>query len=61
VTKTILDGSVYDRGRALGKTLEMYQVPIKIYLENGIIKKTWLDATVDSQAQNEFRSWLKNI
>jgi hypothetical protein len=51
----------YDRGRALGKTLEMYQVPIKIYLENGIIKKTWLDATVDSQAQNEFRSWLKNI
>lgn len=51
----------YDRGRNLGKTLEMYQVPIKVYLEDGTIKKTWLDATEGSQAQNEFKTWLKSL
>jgi hypothetical protein len=51
----------YDRGRTVSKELEMTQVPIKIFLEDGIIKKIWLDATVDSQAQNEFKTWLTSL
>jgi hypothetical protein len=45
----------------VSKGLEMNQVPIKIFLEDGIIKKTWLDGTVDSQAQNEFKIWLTSL
>lgn len=51
----------YDDGSNLSKSLEIYQVPIKIFLEDGIIKKTWMDATVDSQKQAEFKDWLRSI
>jgi hypothetical protein len=51
----------FDVGSPVSKGLELYQVPIKVFLENGIIKKTWLDATVDSKQQDEFRTWLRNL
>lgn len=51
----------FDSGSTVARELQLYQVPVKVFLEDGIIKKTWLDATVDSKLQDEFRTWLKNI
>lgn len=51
----------FDEGTMLSRKLEMYQVPIKVFLEDGIIKRTWLDATVTPQKQDEFKDWLNNL
>ncbi len=51
----------YDDGSNLSRKLEIYQVPIKVFLEDGIIKKTWMDATVDNQRQAEFKDWLRGL
>ena len=52
---------LYDDGSNLAKSLEIYQVPIKIFLEDGVIKRTWLDATVSPQKQAEFKEWLNGL
>jgi hypothetical protein len=51
----------YDNGSNLSRELQAYQVPIKIFLEDGTIKKVWLEATVDNQKQAEFKDWLKGL
>lgn len=51
----------FDEGSNVSKTLDLYQVPIKVFLEDGVIKKTWLDATVDNQKQAEFKDWLNRL
>jgi hypothetical protein len=48
----------FDQGSRLAKSLEVYQVPLKIYLEDGVIKKIWVEATVNDQRKREFRDWL---
>jgi hypothetical protein len=51
----------YDDGSMLSRSLEIYKVPLLIYLEDGIIKKTWIEgATVDEPAQAKFKDWLNN-
>jgi len=52
---------VYDKGSNLARTLEINEVPIKIFLEDGIIKRTWLHATITQEKQNEFRNWLRDL
>jgi hypothetical protein len=51
----------YDSGSMLSKNLEIYQVPIKVFLEDGVIKKVWLEATVEDQKQAEFKDWLRSL
>jgi len=51
----------YDDGSNLSRKLQVYQVPIKVFLEDGLIKKTWVDATVDNQRQAEFKDWLRGL
>jgi hypothetical protein len=51
----------FDSGSMLSRSLQLYQVPIKVFVEDGTIKKTWLDATVDSQGQAEFKNWLNGL
>lgn len=51
----------FDQGSMLAKKLEVYQVPIKVFLEDGIIKKTWVEATVTDQRRSEFQNWLKGL
>jgi hypothetical protein len=48
-------------GSNLSKSLEIYQAPIKIFLEDGIIKRTWLDATDGNQKEAEFKDWLGGL
>jgi hypothetical protein len=45
----------------VSRSLQIYQVPIKIFLEDGIIKKTWLDATIQPEKQEEFKQWLNGL
>lgn len=41
--------------------LNLSRVPIKIYLEDGVIKKTWDGATMDERAKAEFVEWLDGL
>jgi len=51
----------FDEGSQISKALDLYQVPIKVFLEDGIIKKTWVGATVENQQRAEFENWLTNL
>ena len=51
----------FDEGSQLARTLEIFSVPLKVFLEDGIIKKTWVGATVESQQRAEFEDWLTRL
>lgn len=51
----------YDGENLLALKLGITKVPIKIYLEDGIIKKVWGGATVGEDRQREFIDWLETI
>jgi hypothetical protein len=51
----------FDEHSMLSRSLQVYQVPIEIFLEDGIIKKTWVEATVDDQKRAEFKQWLSSL
>jgi hypothetical protein len=51
----------FDEHSMLSRSLQVYQVPIKVFIEDGVIKKTWVDATVDTQRQDEFKEWLNGL
>ncbi len=48
----------FDQSSMLSRSLQVYQVPIKIFLQDGIIKRTWFDATTEPDKQAEFKQWL---
>ena len=51
----------YDRGFRLASQLGISRVPIKIFVDNGIIRKSWGGATVDEKAKADFASWLGEV
>jgi hypothetical protein len=51
----------FDEGSMLAKKLEVYQVPLKVFLQDGVIKKTWVEATVTAQRQSDFKAWLSSL
>lgn len=51
----------FDEGSMLAKKLEVYQVPLKVFLLDGVIKKTWVEATVNAQRRADFKAWLSNV
>lgn len=52
----------YDEGATIAKALEIYRVPTMLFLEDGVIKKTWLDgATVEQKTQDKFKDWLASL
>ena len=51
----------FDEGSMLARELEVYQVPLKVFLLDGVIKKTWVEATVTPQRQSDFKTWLSNV
>ena len=50
----------FDDHSMLSRSLQIYQVPIKIFVEDGVIRKTWLDSTVDDAGKAAFKEWLDN-
>ena len=51
----------YDRGFKLAGPLGINRVPIKIFVDDGVIKKSWGGATVDEKAQGDFVRWLAEV
>jgi hypothetical protein len=48
----------FDEGGLLGDALRVNKVPVKLYIENGILKKGWGGATNGEQEKEEFKQWL---
>lgn len=51
----------YDRGFRLAGQLGINRVPIKIFVDNGVIKKSWGGATIDENAKADFVKWLDKV
>ena len=51
----------YDEGSMLARNLEIYQVPLKVFVQDGVIKKTWVEATVTDQRKSDFKIWLSEL
>lgn len=51
----------YDEGFKLAGALGINRVPVKIFLEDGVIKKAWGGATTDEERQAAFVSWLDEL
>jgi peroxiredoxin len=51
----------YDRGFKLSGPLGINRVPIKVFVEDGIIKKSWGGATVDEKKKADFVRWLTEV
>ena len=47
-----------DKEPRLAGKLGLYRVPIKVFLENGIIRKSWKGATIDEAEKVAFAKWL---
>lgn len=52
---------VYDDGSNVAKTLEMNTVPIKLFLEDGTIRRAWVGSSDTSEKQTEFKNWLQAL
>lgn len=50
----------FDEGGILGDALQVDKVPIKLYLEGGILKGGWGGATNDDAKKAEFKKWLES-
>lgn len=62
LAETLFPFKVYrDAGMKFVNTLKLDHVPIKIYLEDGVIKRSWDGASVDEQAKEEFTRWLAEV
>jgi thiol-disulfide isomerase/thioredoxin len=51
----------YDEGSTVSKELDLYQVPVKVFLEDGVIKRTWVGGTDTGQEEAEFKDWLNSL
>ncbi len=51
----------FDDHSMLSRSLQVYQVPIKIFLQDGIIRKTWLDSAIEPPMQTQFKDWLMSL
>jgi hypothetical protein len=51
----------YDDSNAFVSEMGINRVPVKVYLEDGIIKKGWLGAAMTDQAKASFVEWLDNL
>ena len=51
----------YDQESMLARSLKINRVPIKIFLEDGIIRDVWDGSTKTEEAKAEFRDWLSRV
>jgi len=52
---------LYDSNGFLASSLKITKVPIKIYIQDGIIKKVWGGATITERRKSEFINWFENV
>ena len=51
----------YDEGNSFVLTMGINRVPVKVFLEDGIIKKGWIGAALTDQARTSFTDWLDSL
>ena len=51
----------YDQNDAFVFTLGINRVPVKVFLEDGIIKKGWIGAAITEEARKSFVEWLDSL
>lgn len=51
----------FDEGFLLGRGLNIRDVPTKVYVEDGITKKTWVGSTIYYHKERDFSEWLKSL
>lgn len=51
----------YDEVMTVSRELQMYEVPVKLFLEDGVIKRTWLGSADDDRKRAAFRTWLNSL
>lgn len=51
----------YDEGQTFVGTMGINRVPVKVFLEDGIIKKGWIGAALTDAAKQSFTEWLDGL
>lgn len=51
----------YDEGKSFVRTMGLNRVPVKVFLEDGIIKKGWIGAALTDQAKQSFVEWFDGL
>lgn len=51
----------FDEGGRLRDALRIDRAPVKLYVENGIVKKTWIGSTTFSHNEKGFDEWLDGL
>jgi hypothetical protein len=49
----------FDKGGELRSALGINGVPVKLYLENGVVKKVWMGSAVALHQEQAFDEWLR--
>lgn len=49
----------FDKGGRLRDALGINGVPVKLYLENGVVKQIWLGSTTAQRQEQDFDEWLQ--
>ncbi len=58
IEKTFPFRVFYDEGNSFVSTMGINRVPVKVFLEDGIIKKGWIGAAITDQARTSFVEWF---
>jgi hypothetical protein len=51
----------YDDSNILAQAIGINRVPVKIFLDDGIIKKGWIGAALSDKAKTSFTDWLDGL
>lgn len=51
----------YDESNSFVRTMGLNRVPVKVFLEDGIIKKGWIGAALTDQAKQSFVAWFDGL
>ena len=52
---------VYDEGDSFVHSMGINRVPVKVFLEDGIIKKGWIGAAMTEQTKRSFVEWFDSL
>jgi hypothetical protein len=61
IEKTFPFRVFYDENNSFVMTMGIDRVPVKVFLEDGIIKKGWIGAALTDSARASFTEWLDNL
>jgi hypothetical protein len=51
----------YDDGNSFVQSMGINRVPVKVFLEDGIIKKGWIGAALTDQSKKSFLDWFDSL